>query len=126
MLSLYLGRDRLRIADVERLTGIHRNTLYRYYNDRMQLIDLEEVALLCRLFKLSSIGELFILREASGEAAAANVIAEANLRVSAPEASGKRKRVVDQRANGDMPGRAKSRPAARHLGSPTRRPSRTK
>lgn len=52
-LSLYLGRDKLRIADVERLTGIHRNTLYRLYHEKMRLVDMEEVSILCKLFKIS-------------------------------------------------------------------------
>lgn len=57
-LSLYLGRDKLRIADVERMTGIHRNTLYRLYHEKMRLVDMEEISVLCKLFNVS-IAELF-------------------------------------------------------------------
>lgn len=61
-LPLFLGRDRLRVADVERKTGIDRNTLYRYYHERMRVIDLDDVAVLCRMFKIS-IGQFLELIE---------------------------------------------------------------
>lgn len=53
-----MGRDKLRIADVSRLTGLNRSTVTALYNESATRVDLETIGLLCALFRCD-VGELF-------------------------------------------------------------------
>lgn len=57
-LSTFMGRDRLRISDVAKNTGLNRSTVTALYNDTATRIELSAVESLCRLFKCQ-VGELF-------------------------------------------------------------------
>lgn len=57
-LSTLMGRDKLRIADVARLTGLNRSTVTALYRETATRIDLPAVEQLCRLFRCT-IGDLF-------------------------------------------------------------------
>ncbi len=59
-LSTLMGRDRLKISDVARLTELNRSTVTALYHERAQRVDLEAIERLCRLFKCS-VGELLEL-----------------------------------------------------------------
>ena len=49
-LSRLMGEHRLKIADVARLTGLHRNTVTLLYNETASRVDLEAIERLCALF----------------------------------------------------------------------------
>ena len=49
-LSRMMGERRLNIADVARLTGLHRNTVTLLYNETANRVDLEAIERLCALF----------------------------------------------------------------------------
>jgi putative transcriptional regulator len=53
-----MGRDKLRVTDVARLTGLNRSTIAALYRETTTRIDLTAVDLLCQLFKCQ-VGELF-------------------------------------------------------------------
>jgi putative transcriptional regulator len=53
-----MGRDKLRISDVSRLTGLNRSTVTALYKETTTRLDLAAVDALCRLFRCS-VGELF-------------------------------------------------------------------
>jgi putative transcriptional regulator len=53
-----MGRDKLRISDVAKSTGLNRSTVTALYNESATRIDLPTVESLCNLFKCQ-IGELF-------------------------------------------------------------------
>jgi putative transcriptional regulator len=57
-LSTLMGREKLRIADVARLTQLNRSTVSALYNDTCTRIDLTAVDRLCTLFKCQ-INDLF-------------------------------------------------------------------
>ena len=57
-LSTLMGRDKLRISDVSRLTGLNRSTVTSLYRETATRVDLPAVEHLCRLFKCS-VGDLF-------------------------------------------------------------------
>lgn len=57
-LSALMGRDKLRISDVSRLTGLNRSTVTALYKETATRLDLASVDALCRLFRCS-VGELF-------------------------------------------------------------------
>lgn len=57
-LSTFMGRDKLRISDVSRLTGLNRSTVTSLYKETMTRIDVAAVEALCNLFHCS-VGELF-------------------------------------------------------------------
>lgn len=59
-LSTLMGRDRLKISDVARLTELNRSTVTALYYEKAQRVDLVAIERLCRLFKCS-VGELFEL-----------------------------------------------------------------
>lgn len=48
----------MKISDVARATGIHRNGLTLMYKETIRKVDLEEVNRLCEFFDCS-VGELF-------------------------------------------------------------------
>jgi len=53
-----MGERKLRIADVARETGLHRNTITLLYDETATRVDLDAVDKLCALFNVG-IGELF-------------------------------------------------------------------
>ena len=52
-LSTLMGRDKLRIADVARLTGLNRTTVTALYRESATRIELPAVERLCKLFRCS-------------------------------------------------------------------------
>ena len=67
-LSTLMGRDKLRIADVARQTGLNRSTVTALYKESATRVDLPAVAHLCRLFNCQ-VGDLFeFLPEEAAEA----------------------------------------------------------
>ncbi len=57
-LSRIMGEHKMKIADVARETGLHRNTITLLYNETANRVDLEAIDKLCRLFKCG-VGDLF-------------------------------------------------------------------
>lgn len=57
-LSKLMGERKLKISDVARDTGLHRNTITLLYQERATRVDLEAVDVLCRYFRVG-VGELF-------------------------------------------------------------------
>ena len=57
-LSRMIGERKMKIADVARDTGLHRNTITLLYNETATRIDLDAVDRLCELFNCS-VGDLF-------------------------------------------------------------------
>jgi putative transcriptional regulator len=56
-LSTLMGRDKLRISDVARLTGLNRSTVTALHRETATRVDLAALDALCRLFRCSA-GEL--------------------------------------------------------------------
>ena len=57
-LSKLMGERRLKISDVARLTGLHRNTVTLLYNETANRVDLDSVDKLCALLKCQ-VADLF-------------------------------------------------------------------
>jgi len=57
-LSRLMGERKLKIADVSRETGLHRNTITLLYDETAVRVDLDAIDRLCTLFDVS-VGELF-------------------------------------------------------------------
>ena len=57
-LSRLMGEHKMKVIDVARATGLHRNTITLLYNETATRIDLETIDKLCALFRCS-VGELF-------------------------------------------------------------------
>lgn len=57
-LSRMMGERRLKIVDVARETGLHRNTITLLYNETATRIDIETIERLCELFHCA-VGDLF-------------------------------------------------------------------
>ena len=57
-LSTLMGRDKLRISDVAKSTGLNRSTVTALYNETATRVDLPTVESLCKLFRCQ-VGELF-------------------------------------------------------------------
>ena len=57
-LSTLMGQRKMKIADVARETGLHRNTITLLYNETATRVDLDAIDKLCELFNCS-VGELF-------------------------------------------------------------------
>lgn len=57
-LSTLMGRDKLKIAEVARRTGLNRSTITALYQETAQRVDLDAIDRLCRLFNCT-VGELF-------------------------------------------------------------------
>lgn len=53
-----MGERKLKVVDVARMTGLHRNTITLLYNETAARIDLEAMAKLCDLFDVD-VGTLF-------------------------------------------------------------------
>ena len=59
-LSRLMGERKLKISDVARVTGLHRNTITLLYDETANRVELETIEALCKLFECE-IGELFEL-----------------------------------------------------------------
>lgn len=57
-LSTLMGRDKLRISDVSRLTGLNRSTVSALYKETATRLDLAAIDALCKLFSCQ-VGDLF-------------------------------------------------------------------
>ena len=57
-LSRLMGERKMKIADVARETGLHRNTITLLYNETATRIDMETIESLCKLFECN-VGDLF-------------------------------------------------------------------
>lgn len=57
-LSRLMGERKLKISDVARDTGLHRNTITLLYQETATRVDLDAVNILCSYFGIS-VGELF-------------------------------------------------------------------
>ena len=57
-LSRMMGERKMKIVDVARETGLHRNTVTHLYNETATRIDLETIDGLCSLFQCK-VGDLF-------------------------------------------------------------------
>jgi putative transcriptional regulator len=57
-LSRLMGEGKLKVGDVARQTGLHRNTVTLLYNETAARVDLEAVDKLCQLFGVE-VGALF-------------------------------------------------------------------
>lgn len=61
-LSLLMGRDKLKVSDVARETGLNRSTVTALYHERASRIELDAIEKLCRLFNCG-VGDLFELTD---------------------------------------------------------------
>lgn len=57
-LSRYMGENKMKVVDVVRKTGLHRNTVTLLYKETANRLELDTIEKLCRLFKCQ-IGDLF-------------------------------------------------------------------
>jgi putative transcriptional regulator len=57
-LSRLMGERKMKIVDVARATGLHRNTVTLLYQERATRIEIEAIEKLCALFRCE-VGELF-------------------------------------------------------------------
>jgi putative transcriptional regulator len=57
-LSRLMGERKLKISDVARDTGLHRNTITLLYQETSARVDIEAMDKLCRYFGVS-VGDLF-------------------------------------------------------------------
>lgn len=57
-LSRLMGERKMKVIDVARATGLHRNTVTLLYQETATRIELEAIEKLCELFGCS-VGELF-------------------------------------------------------------------
>jgi len=57
-LSRMMGEHKMKIADVARDAGLHRNTVTLLYNETATRIDIEAIDNLCKLFQCK-VGDLF-------------------------------------------------------------------
>ena len=59
-LSTFMGKRRLKIADVARGTGLHRNVVSSYYHDEIKRYDRDVMTALCKYLGVPP-GELLVL-----------------------------------------------------------------
>ncbi len=64
-LSTLMGRDKLRVAEVARRTGLNRSTVTALYNETATRVELPAIEALCRLFRCE-VGDLFELVDDRG------------------------------------------------------------
>ena len=57
-----MGERKLKISDVARDTGLHRNTVSLLYQETATRVDLESIEVLCKYFNVK-VGELFELTD---------------------------------------------------------------
>lgn len=65
-LSSLMVRDKLRIADVSRRTGLNRSTISALYKGTATRVELPTIAHLCRLFDCE-VGDLFEFVDGASE-----------------------------------------------------------
>jgi putative transcriptional regulator len=68
-LSRLMGERKLKISDVARDTGLHRNTITLLYQETANRVDLDAIEVLCRYFGVG-VGEMLELQESSADKAA--------------------------------------------------------
>ena len=61
-LSTLMGKHKMKIADVARETGLHRNTITLLYKEEASRVELDTVEKLCKLFNCS-VCDLFQIEE---------------------------------------------------------------
>ncbi len=61
-LSRLMGENKMKVVEVVRATGLHRNTVTLLYKETAQRVDFSTIEKLCRLFKCQ-ISDLFELRD---------------------------------------------------------------
>lgn len=57
-LSRLMGEKKFKIVDVERLTGLHRNTVTLLYKETANRVDIDTIDKLCKLFNCN-VSDLF-------------------------------------------------------------------
>ncbi len=57
-LSRMMGERKMKIVDIARETGLHRNTITLLYNETATRVDMETIDRLCSLFDCT-VGDLF-------------------------------------------------------------------
>lgn len=57
-LSRKMGENKMKLVDVARATGLHRNTVSLLYYENAERVELETIDRLCALFRCG-VGELF-------------------------------------------------------------------
>ena len=57
-LSRLMGEHKMKIVDVARATGLHRNTVTLLYQEKATRVDVDAIDRLCKLFKCQ-VGDLF-------------------------------------------------------------------
>jgi len=62
-LSRLMGERKLKVIDVARETGLHRNTVTLLYQETATRVDLDAIEILCRYFDVA-IGEMFEIVDA--------------------------------------------------------------
>ena len=60
-LSRLMGERKMKIVDVARETGLHRNTITLLYNETATRLDIDAIDRLCKLFDCK-VGDLFEFR----------------------------------------------------------------
>lgn len=66
-LSRLMGERKLKIADVARETGLHRNTITLLYEETAARVDIDAIDKLCTFFDIE-VGELFERQRPATEA----------------------------------------------------------
>lgn len=64
-LSRLMGERKLKISDVARDTGLHRNTITLLYQETATRVDLDAINALCRYFHVG-VGDLFEFTDENG------------------------------------------------------------
>lgn len=62
-LSRMMGEHKMKVVDVAKETGLHRNTITLLYNETATRVDIETLERLCRLFRCR-VEDLFEYSEA--------------------------------------------------------------
>ena len=57
-LSRMMGEEKMKVMDVARATGLHRNTIRLLYQETATRVELDAIEKLCRVFKCD-VGDLF-------------------------------------------------------------------
>ena len=65
-LSRMMGERKMKIVDVARDSGLHRNTITLLYNETANRIDLETLDRLCQLFECN-VGDLLEYAESNSD-----------------------------------------------------------
>lgn len=47
-LNELMGKERLKISELSKLTGVHRNVLTKYYEDTLERVDKKVIAKICK------------------------------------------------------------------------------